>query len=170
MADSPGRVRGLWRKTRSLPAGNRIAILISTFFGTGLMPSAPGTFGTAASIPLIFLISSWGTNGKLFFLISLFGLAVWTSGIHAGMVGADDPHEVVIDEVTGFTLAMVFVPCSWLNVTMGFFLFRLFDILKPFPIRMAERLKGGVGIVADDLAAGIYTLTVLLIAGQFVSG
>jgi len=67
-----------------------------------------------------------------------------------------DPREIVIDEVAGFLLTMLFLPCSWLTISLGFIFFRFFDILKPYPIKQLEKLRGGFGVVLDDLAAGLY--------------
>jgi phosphatidylglycerophosphatase A len=90
-------------------------------------------------------------------LVILIPVAVWSSGLSQKLLGRDDPREVVIDEVAGFLLAILLVPASWLLWSSGFILFRFFDILKPFPIGMLEKkIKGGAGIVLDDLMAGVY--------------
>jgi phosphatidylglycerophosphatase A len=81
----------------------------------------------------------------------------------------DDPAEVVIDEVAGILITFFLLPLSWLQLCFGFVLFRLFDILKPYPVRRLEKLKGGFGIVADDLMAGVYANLCLRLLIQFVS-
>ena len=84
-------------------------------------------------------------------------MAIWSSGRTCALLGEDDPPQVVIDEVAGFLLAVFFLPYSWFNLGLGFVLFRFFDILKPFPIRLLDqKLPGGAGIVLDDVMAGIY--------------
>ena len=83
-------------------------------------------------------------------------IAIWTAGRSQDLLGRNDPSEVVIDEVAGFLLTLFLLPCSWLSLGSGFVLFRLFDILKPYPVRQSESLRGGFGIVMDDLLAGLY--------------
>ena len=135
----------------------KTALLLSSWFGTGLMPLAPGSFGTLAAVPPVIIINYFGSVPSGIFLIILIPLAVWTSNMSKKLLGKDDPPEVVIDEVTGFFIAVFLLPFSWLSFILGFLLFRVFDILKPFPIRMIDkRVKGGFGIVLDDIVAGIY--------------
>lgn len=135
----------------------RVALLLSTWFGTGLLPGAPGTFGTLAALPLVIVINYLGTACAGISLIGVTILAVWSSGVSQKLMGRDDPPEVVIDEVAGFLVTIFLLPLSWLSLALGFALFRAFDILKPFPVRTIDkRVKGGVGIVLDDIMAGIY--------------
>jgi len=135
----------------------KTALLLSSWFGAGLMPGAPGTFGTLAALPLVIVVNYLGVVYVGISLIVIIPLALWSSGISQGLLAKDDPPEVVIDEVAGFLLTTFLLPLSWLSISSGFVLFRVFDILKPFPIGMIDqRLKGGVGIVLDDLLAGVY--------------
>ncbi len=134
----------------------KTALVLSTWFGAGLFPVAPGTFGSLVAVPLVLVLHYLGVWCGAFFLAILTGAALWASDRTRRLLGQDDPKEVVIDEVAGFLLTMLFLPCSWLALCLGFFLFRFFDILKPYPIRHAERLRGGFGIVLDDLLAGLY--------------
>ena len=135
----------------------KTALLLSSWFGVGLMPLAPGTFGALAAVPLIIIIKYFGVVHIGICLIVLIPMAVWTSQIAQKLLGKNDPSEVVIDEVAGLFLAVLFIPLSWFNFILAFLLFRMFDILKPFPIGMIDRsIKGGAGIVLDDLVAGIY--------------
>lgn len=134
----------------------KTALVLALWFGSGLAPLAPGTFGTIAGVPLILLTALLRPlyAGPLVFAFIV--VAVWASDVSQRLVGKRDPSVVVIDEVAGFLLALFHMPISWVNVCLGFCLFRVFDVWKPFPIRNLEALRGGLGIVADDLMAGIY--------------
>lgn len=134
----------------------KIALVLSTWFGTGLLPVAPGTFGTLATVPVVLGLSCLGIWYSVFALITITGIAVWSSNLSRQLLGRNDPSEVVIDEVAGFLVTMFLVPRAWLPLCSGFILFRFFDILKPYPIKKVERLKGGYGIVMDDMLAGLY--------------
>ncbi len=121
------------------------------------MPIAPGTFGTLAAVPPAIIIYYFGTVPSVISLIVIIPLAVWTSNVTQKLLGKDDPSEIVIDEVAGFFVTVFLLPFSWLSFTLGFLLFRVFDILKPFPIGIIDKkIKGGTGIVLDDIVAGIY--------------
>jgi phosphatidylglycerophosphatase A len=137
--------------------GARSLNLIAVWFGSGLSPVAPGTAGTLAAVPLILLVGWFGLPVKGIFLAVLICLAVWSSDCYRRRAGSEDPPEVVVDEVVGFFTALAPWKPSWSLLVAGFLLFRFFDIVKPFPVGLVERLPGGVGIVADDLAAGLYS-------------
>jgi phosphatidylglycerophosphatase A len=147
------RLRHLFR-TSSLSV--KAAVVLSTWFGSGLVPVAPGTFGTLAAAPLVLLMNDLGIPLRALGLCILIGVALWSAGRTRDLLNREDPPEVVIDEVAGFSFTMFFLPASWLSLGLGFLAFRLFDIWKPFPIRKLEALKGASGIIADDLAAGLY--------------
>lgn len=136
---------------------DRICVVFSTFFGLGFVPGAPGTVGTLGAVGVVYLLSLSG--GAVFYSAFTLGL-ILVSFIAAGrcvrIFKREDPPEVVIDEVCGFLVCMLFVTPNPLNLAVGFFLFRFFDIAKPFPIRRFERLPGGYGIVMDDVLAGVY--------------
>ena len=134
----------------------KTALVLSSWFGVGLIPVAPGTFGTLAAVPLFLGMKYIGVLYSVIFLIVFIPMAVWVSGISNTLLGRDDPPEVVIDEAAGFMLALFLLPLAWSSLTLGFLLFRVFDILKPFPIGRLEKIRGGIGIVVDDLVAGIY--------------
>jgi phosphatidylglycerophosphatase A len=140
---------------------DRIARLFATFFGAGYSPLAPGTAGTLAAVPLFLLLSRGGFAAELAGFLAVAALAVWAAGRTAVLAGRKDPGMVVIDEVAGFLLAMLGHPVTLANLVVGFLLFRLFDVVKPFPGRQLESLPGGWGIVLDDLAAGAYAWMVL---------
>lgn len=141
----------------------RLSILISSFFYLGYSPVAPGTVGTLGAVILYYVISGFSNLFYLFFIIALIIFSVWVSEIARIRIGDSDPNSIVIDEVCGFLVTMILIPPNMINIAMGFLLFRFFDILKPPPIRMSEKLSGGMGIVADDVLAGIYANIVLQI-------
>ena len=145
-------------------AGVSIARLIWTWFGFGLLPKAPGTWGSLAALPFAWVICSHGGYQLLLLATAgIFAVGVWMSGIAAAESGAEDPGEVVIDEVAGQWLTLVVVPPDFLLYAAGFVLFRVFDIWKPWPVSWADRnLKGGLGIMADDILAGVYAAVILL--------
>jgi phosphatidylglycerophosphatase A len=126
----------------------------------GFIRVAPGTFGSLAGIA-VFLIIPHNPYTFSGILLTLFALAVFASGRYARETASKDPQSVVVDEVCGMLTTLFLLPVSIMNLAGGFFLFRLFDVLKPFPVRQLERLKGGWGIVVDDIAAGIYAHLIL---------
>ena len=173
------RLRGL--RTRGRIEGSeanltdRICAVLSTFFGLGLVPRAPGTAGTLGAVALVLLLDpAVGTTGLFFLLtIGMVFLSVPLAGRAGAVFGRKDPPQVVIDEVCGFCVCMLFVPATSLNLALGFFLFRFFDIAKPFPIRRLESLPGGWGVVMDDVMAGAYSnlcLQALVFLPGFLSG
>jgi|SRR5579871_2426012 len=149
----------------------RAALLLATWFGCGWSPKAPGTVGSAAALVMALLIEHYTPWPPVYFallaaLVSIPG--IWAAGQVARRFQVKDPQFVVIDEVVGQWLALAGAKhFSWPVWLAAFALFRLFDIWKPFPIRQLESLPGGVGIVADDLMAGLYGAVVLFVAGWF---
>ncbi len=153
------------------PKENRFANLISTWFGCGYAPFAPGTAGSLAGLAIgIVLHEAAGFGWWQFLLLSAlaFAPAVWAATRTARAVGVNDPGIVVVDEVIGqwITLAGAH-PLNWKSYAGAFLLFRLFDIWKPAPARQLEKLPEGLGIVADDVMAGCYAAGVLAAAGYF---
>lgn len=134
----------------------KVALCLSTWFGTGLLPKAPGTFGTLGGAPLLFGMQYLGTISTGVCIGVFVLIAIWSSGLTQRILGRHDPSEVVIDEAAGLLLTFFLVPLSWGGLILGFILFRLFDIFKPFPIKRLEKISGGKGIVLDDLLAGLY--------------
>ncbi len=127
---------------------------IATVGGLGYLPVAPGTVGSAVGL-LIVCFSGGDFSHQLAQCALMTLLAVWSSGSAAKMLGSKDPRPVIIDEVAGMMVALVGLPVYWPVYLAAFFLFRLLDILKPFPLRRFEDLPGGWGIVLDDLGAGL---------------
>ena len=148
----------------------KTALALGTWFGSGLSPMAPGTFGTLAAVPLAALSAILSPLTRALLLIIMTFVAIWASQVMSNLLERVDPSEVVIDEVAGFLLTMLLIPLSWGTLIAGFVLFRIFDIWKPWPAKAAERLHGGLGIVLDDLVAGLYanlSLRLILCFGFF---
>ena len=142
------------------------ATVVATFFGAGRLRPGPGTWASIATVIVWALISSripfpdctWATVVAAA-MVTLIGIPAATRVARAA--GVKDPQFVVIDEVAGQLVALIAVPLAWKTFLAGLILFRVFDILKPFPIRRLERLPEGTGIVVDDLGAGLYALALM---------
>jgi phosphatidylglycerophosphatase A len=149
----------------------KVANIVSTWFGCGYSPKAPGTVGSAAAIGIAIAIEHYGGWRPLWFgalALAVSGPAIWAAGETARQCGMKDPQFVVVDEVVGQWLALAGARAlNWKAWLAAFVLFRLFDIWKPIPVRQLESLPGGWGIVADDLMAGVYAALVLFLAGWF---
>ena len=136
---------------------NRLAMLVATSAGVGYVPWAPGTFGSAIGLVLLWALRSTGSVAlELAVLAVVLAAGVWSGSIAERQAGRVDPGMVVIDEVAGMLITLAFVPLTMTTVTVGFFVFRALDIFKPWPAGRAERLPGGMGIMADDAIAGLY--------------
>ncbi len=126
-------------------------------FGSGLAPKAPGTFGTLAAIPIYFLMQNLSLYMYIFLTMIGFILGIWICQKSAEWLNKEDPSAVVWDEIIGYLITMVAAPQGITWLILGFVLFRLFDILKPWPISVADKkLHGGFGIMFDDVIAGIF--------------
>lgn len=134
----------------------------------GLIPVGPGTFGTLAAIPLFYALSFTPIYIYLAITVAIILISVWASTIAEEIFQKTDPGQVVADEVAGFLVTMILVPATISNIFLGFLLFRLFDIAKPYPVRKFEKLPGGWGIVIDDVAAGVYACVTVHILGYWV--
>jgi phosphatidylglycerophosphatase A len=146
---------------------NYFISLLATGFGVGYSPVAPGTLGTLIAIPVYYFLSAIPSPIYEITLIGFFFLSVWISENAEIFFGKKDDQRIVIDEMMGFLITMLWVPKATHFIVIGFFLFRLFDILKPFPIRRLERgLKGGFGVVLDDVIAGVYANIILHLVGR----
>lgn len=126
--------------------------------GSGAAPYAPGTFGTVAAIPLYFVLVNFVTWPVYALVVAvMFGFGVWLCDRTEKDIGVHDHSGIVWDEFVGYLVTMFAIPVGWIWVVAGFFLFRLFDVWKPFPVRQLERrYQNGFGNMADDLLAGIY--------------
>lgn len=139
------------------------AVLLATWGWSGRLPGPKGTWGSAAALPFGWLIA-WAAGPLALIPAALlvFAVGIWAGGLYASKLGVGDPGPVVIDEVAGQWLTLALVPLDPLLWIAGFFLFRAADIIKPFPANWADRsLKGGIGIMTDDLIAGLYAMLVL---------
>ena len=154
---------------QSRPAAPLWATLVATFFGTGRLRPGPGSWGSAATVLLWWVAAHFIAAAlQVWVAVALAALVVLV-GIPAATLVArasnqKDPQFVVIDEVAGQLITLIAVPVSWKSLVLGFILFRGFDIVKPPPVRQLERLPEGLGIVIDDVAAGLYALAVMQIA------
>lgn len=136
---------------------DKAAVFLATGFYVGNIPLAPGTFGSLLGLPLCLFLSKIPMPAAILAGLLFIGLAVWISGHAAQVIQRKDPGCIVIDEIAGLVVTLIGVPFHMTSVIIGFVLFRLFDILKPYPIRMIDRrLSGGLGIVADDVVAGLF--------------
>jgi phosphatidylglycerophosphatase A len=150
----------------------RWAELVATFFGAGNMRPGPGTWGSAGAVVTWIAIAHWLPQAMLVPGAALYAVLATAVGIPAATrvaraMGGKDPSKVVIDEGAGQMSALVGAPLQWKAILAGFILFRAFDILKPPPVRQLESLPEGVGIVADDLGAGVYAFLVLQLLLHF---
>ncbi|MFN2427508.1 MAG: phosphatidylglycerophosphatase A [Candidatus Binatia bacterium] len=145
----------------------RLAVVLATGFGSGLSPFAPGTAGTLVAVPLALLLLPAGFFAQALVVAVVIAASIWSAGVAAPTFGLKDPGQIVVDEIAGFFVTVAFLPTSWTTLAAGFLLFRLFDIWKPPPCRWAETLPGGLGIVSDDLLAGLYANFVIRVCAFF---
>jgi phosphatidylglycerophosphatase A len=156
----------------SRPRSPLWATLVATFFGVGHLRPGPGTWGSAATVLLWWLLGRWITPGWQPCAAAVLALVAVLIGIPAATRVArassrKDPQFVVIDEVAGQLITLIAAPIAWQSLLLGFILFRAFDIVKPPPVRRLERLPEGVGIVVDDVGAGLYGLAVMQVVLHF---
>ena len=144
--------------------------LLSLGLGSGLSPFAPGTCGTLVAIPLYLLLAQLPLWYYLGAVVVTFAIGVYLCGYTSKALGEHDHGGIVWDEFVGFWITMIAVPVTWQWILAGFVLFRLFDIVKPWPVKVADaKMKGGFGIMFDDLLAALYALICLQIALQLVN-
>ncbi len=138
--------------------------MLATGFGLGRTPKAPGTAGSLLGLPLAYLFVLFGPQGYMTatFLFAIFSMVI--AQLYLAQTAAEDPQEVVIDEVAGMLIALTWIPVHPITWGLAFVLFRVLDATKPGPIGVVDaKIKGGVGVVADDLVAGLFTNLILQI-------
>ena len=160
--------------------GNRVptpesripALLVATALGVGYAPRAPGTFGSAAGLVLWWLLPHT-TAVQAAAIVVLFVVGSWSGSVAERHFGKTDPGQVVVDEVMGMLITLFLNPVGWLGAIGGFLLFRVADVIKPFPANRLEALPGGVGVMADDAMAAVYAnlalRTCIWLSGRLVS-
>jgi len=154
----------------SRPLSSTLALAVATVGGVGYVPFAPGTFGSAAGILLWWLL---GPSPALqaFAIVVLFAAGVWSGSVCEGHFCTTDPGHVVIDEVVGMLITLFLNPVGWGGALLAFVLFRVADVIKPYPANRFEQLHGGLGVMADDCMAAVYAnlaLRVLIAIGDRV--
>ena len=135
----------------------RLAVFVATVGYCGYFPVAPGTIGSAAG--LLFYLAVWWAQSPLFevaLILGLFAVGIWAGTTAERYFGGIDPGPIVMDEVVGMLITLAFIPVGITGALIGFVLFRIFDVLKPFPAGRLEKLHGGLGVMADDAMAAIY--------------
>jgi phosphatidylglycerophosphatase A len=149
-----------------------VALALATAAGVGYIPFAPGTFGSLAGLLLWWLVP--GTvSVQLALIAAIFIVGSWSASVAERHFASTDPGPVVIDEVLGMLVTLFLNPVGWVGAFLGFLLFRLSDIVKPFPANRLEQLHGGIGVMADDLMAAIYAnlaLRIIVAASNMVVG
>jgi phosphatidylglycerophosphatase A len=131
-------------------------IFLATGFYIGNLPFAPGTFGSLIGIPLSFAIAGMSLAPAMLCILIFSLFAIYIADTAEKLLKQKDPGCIVIDEIAGMTATLIGLPFNLITVVIGFIVFRILDILKPFPIRILDkRISGGLGVVADDVAAGI---------------
>jgi phosphatidylglycerophosphatase A len=145
-----------------------VPTLIATSFGAGFSPVAPGTMGTLTAVPLAWALSLLPPWAFIVATVAVTVIGTWAASRFIAASGTHDDQRIVVDEVAGYLVTLLLVPKTWVHLGLAFFLFRLFDIWKPPPVRQVdEHVMGGFGVMADDLAAGVYGALVLLALDRF---
>ena len=136
---------------------NQLALVLATFGYVGYFPIAPGTVGSLAGLGLFALVRWLGVPAfEIATIVVVLVVGIWAANATEHVLGRKDPGAIVIDEVLGMLMTLALLPVSTLGIVVGFLLFRLFDVVKPFPAARMEHLKGGPGVMLDDAVAGIY--------------
>jgi len=146
----------------------RLAVVLATIGPIGHLPVAPGTIGSLAALPLLPGLAAVRDRSTLVYAVAIVVIvatAVWAAGRAEETLGGHDHSAIVIDEVAGMVVAGVLLPGTWAAAVLAFVLFRLFDVVKPYPANLIDgRVEGGLGVVGDDLVAGLYAG----LAGRFI--
>ena len=146
----------------------RLALAVGTVGGAGFFPIAPGTIGSAIGVAVYLLTAHWPAAWQIGLLVAISLVGTWGATGTARALGREDPGPVIVDEVAGQLLTLLLTGVGVVGAIAGFFIFRILDIVKPWPARNFEALHGGVGIMADDLMAGLYGNILMWIGLQFV--
>lgn len=134
----------------------QLGVALATVGGAGFFPIAPGTVGSAVGVVIYLATRHWSWPLQLALLVAISLVGIWAADVTAKALNREDPGPVVIDEVAGQLVTLFMTGAGLYGAIIGFFVFRVFDIIKPPPARQLEDLPGGVGIMADDLMAGVY--------------
>ena len=146
-----------------------LIMFIATGCYSGYLPKAPGTWGSLVGLLLFYLLHTLSLGTYLAVVASIFLVGTFAAGGAEKIMDHQDPGLVVIDEIVGMLITMIAVPATPLAMALGFVLFRIFDILKPFPVNFFDqRFHGGLGIMLDDVMAGIYSLIILQVLFRFI--
>jgi phosphatidylglycerophosphatase A len=160
-----------WKLVRGLKV--IAAVFVATAGGAGLLPKAPGTFGALVGLPIAFFTRDWSLGARLALWGGILAIGTWSAEVFDRTMQSTDNQNIVIDEVLGMGITAWTAPDSWRAWIAAFLLFRLFDIWKPFPIRLLDRWSkntpgmSGFGVMADDALAGVYGLIVMIILLHF---
>ena len=149
-----------------------IALALATTFGVGYVPFAPGTFGSLAGLALWAVLPA-SPAAQAVVIVAIFVAGSWSGSLAEAHYAKTDPSYVVLDEVLGMLMTLFLNPVGWGGALLGFLLFRVADIIKPFPANRLERLHGGIGVMADDLMAAIYAnlaLRAVIAASNWIIG
>jgi phosphatidylglycerophosphatase A len=149
-----------------------VALALATSAGVGYVPFAPGTFGSLAGLLLWWFVPAT-VPVQLTLILVIFVVGSWSGSVAERHFGSTDPGPVVIDEVLGMLVTLFMNPVGWMGAILGFLLFRLSDIVKPYPANKLEELHGGVGVMADDVMAAIYAnlaLRAILAFSNWITG
>jgi phosphatidylglycerophosphatase A len=149
----------------------RLAVFVATVAYCGYFPIAPGTVGSAAGL-IVYLLVWWAQSPvvEVGLIVALFAAGVWAGTTAERYFGGIDPGPIVIDEVVGMLMTLAFIPVGWSGAIAGFVLFRIYDVVKPYPAGRFERLHGGLGVMADDAMAAVYANISLRIVMWLVPG
>lgn len=150
-------------------ASNAVILFIAEGAYSGRSPFAPGTAGTLVGVLLYFGLKNVGLLPYIILTCLVCIVGTWAAGQAEVLLAKRDSPSIVIDEIAGYLIAMFLVPVGWGYIAAGFFLFRVFDILKPWPLYDLQDVHGGLGVMLDDMGAGVYTNILLQIAAYFIN-
>jgi len=150
-------------------ASNAVILFIAEGAYSGKAPFAPGTAGTLVGVLLYWGLKNAGALPYIILTCLVCIVGTWVAGRAEVLLAKRDSPTIVIDEIAGYFIAMFMVPLGWGYIAAGFFLFRVFDILKPWPLYDLQDIHGGLGVMLDDIGAGVYTNILLQIAAYFIN-